>query len=97
MMPQRNATHRRGLKGWIAPDQRPVFLVVAVSECAEALSDGLRFGIAQTSGDAIKNVVVAAKPPVGIDARIISAFVQARDRSLPDVAEVDDTLSVGKN
>src|SRR5258708_14486462 len=71
--------------------------MVALTKCSESLGDSLRLRIAQASGDAIEDVVVAAQPPSRKDARIVSAFVSARYRSLPDVAEIDDALSVGKD
>src|SRR6267143_3247836 len=73
MMSQWYPGHRGRLQRRIAPDQRPVFLVIALTKSSESLCNRLRLRIAKASGDAIEDVVVAAQPPSRIDARIVHA------------------------
>src|SRR5258706_2620415 len=97
MMSQWYPRNRSRLQRRIAPDQCPVFLVVALTKSSEPLGDRLRLRIAQARRDAIEDVVVAAQRASRIDTRIVGAFVCARYRSFPDVAEIDSRLSVGKD
>ncbi len=91
---QRERRHRRRFEPRVAPEQRHVLLEIGVLERRVARRHRLRLAILEPRRDAIERVEVALQRAARIDAIVFRAAPRARQRTFPDVAEVEHVLTV---